>query len=186
MTALSERVIARQPGHLKIKEAISPTLNPLCPSLSPTRPASFHSSSVPALLFPNPPLFPSNSLPLCPNPISSNSLPLCLFHPPLFFFSKSSLSLLHYLQLNSLSPSSPLSFLLSTCCPSLILSSFSPFEGRQQDLLLSGCVSVITRGFTQRAVAKSRGTKAITHSTTHRLLCHIKGERVIFQLQFAV
>lgn len=113
---------------------------------------------------------------------------LRLFHPPLFFFSKSSLSLLticnfilslpHILSLS-------LSVLQSARCPSLILS-FFPFVGRQQDLPLSGCVSVITCGFTQRAVAKNRGTKAITHSTTHCLLCHIKGKRVIFQLQFAV
>ena len=87
VTALSERVIARQPGHLKIKETISPSLNPLPPSLPPTHHAAFHPSSV-SPLPPNPALFPSNSVPL-------------FVHPPLS--SKSSLSLPRYLQLHYVS-----------------------------------------------------------------------------------
>lgn len=35
-------------------------------------------------------------------------------------------------------------------------------------------------------MAKNRGTEAITHLTTHCLLCYIKGEWVIFQQQFTV
>ena len=75
----------------KIKEAISPLLNPLSLRLGhpPTMPPFtlhllllFHSLQIH--------LLSSNSLTLCPNPISSNSLSLsphlCSFHPTLFFF----------------------------------------------------------------------------------------------------
>lgn len=141
-------------------------------------------------------LLSSSSLALCPNPISSNSLSLslrlCSFHPTIFFPQILFIPPSQFATPFSVSLKSPLSFphclTLSTCCPSChpLFFFFLLFVGRQQDLPPSGCVSVITRGFTQRAVAENRGTKAIGHSTARRLLCHIKGERVIFQLQFTV
>lgn len=153
VTSLSERVIARWPGHLKIREAISPTLN--CLSFSVYHPY-FLSSVTPSRSF-QIHLIPSKCLPLCPNPFSSNSF---------------SASFIHF------------SFQILTIPPSLFATSFSIYRlGARR--CFSG-VSLITCGFTLMAMAKNRGTEAITHLTTHCLLCYIKGEWVIFQLQFTV
>lgn len=189
---------ARPSKKKKLKEAISPLLNPL--SLSPTRPptyhASFHSSSPsPFPLSPNPSPFlqlPRSlskshllqlSLSLSPSLLVSSNY---LFSPnPLYPSLTICNSILRLPEVPSLfSTLSHAIYLLPFLSSSLFF--FLLFVGRQQDLPPSGCVSVITRGFTQRAVAENRGTKAIGHSTARRLLCHIKGERVIFQLQFTV
>lgn len=159
------------------KEAISPSFNPLSPSLSPTHHASFHYSSVSPLLsflihLSSPPILP----PLCPNPSSPNS-PKCFIHHSF----KSSLLLLH-LQLHSESPTSRLILSLSlfTCLLSYDLLYF--LRGQT-----AGCAAIrvcpchhmrlhtVSHGEEER----KRGTKAIAHSMTRCLQCHIKGERVI-------
>lgn len=80
VTSLSERVIARWPGHLKIREAISPTLNSL--SFSVYHP---YFSFVICYSFP---LFPNSSHSFQMSPSLSKSfllqLLLCFFHPLLF------------------------------------------------------------------------------------------------------
>lgn len=118
---------------------------------------TFHSSSVtPSRSF-QIHLIPSKCLPLCPNPFSSNSF---------------SASFIHF------------SFQILAIPPSLFATSFSVYR-LGAHCCFSG-VSLITCGFTLMAMAKNRGTEAITHLTTHCLLCYIKGKWVIFQLQFTV
>lgn len=166
VTSLSECVIARQPGHLKIKEAISPLL-----------PLSFCHHANPSLFFIqfSTPLFLSLSLSLSKS-FSSNSLFLFVS------LCKSSLSLLH-LQLHYVSLKT--SFALSQLCFLLAFPLFFSIHRHTVSLLLARLSNHMWI-HTEKCWKEPKAPKAIMHSTTCCLLCHIKGEWVIFQLQFTV